>query len=131
MLTFLKSKIHRARVTRADLNYEGSIALDPALLEAAQILPFEKVEVYNINNGQRFATYAIVGPQHGSGEICVNGAAARLVHPDDLIIICCFAHLNHHELNEHQIRIVHVNDENRVKEVVLTDIASAWSGVEA
>ncbi|HMP79629.1 MAG TPA: aspartate 1-decarboxylase [Pirellulaceae bacterium] len=127
MRTFLKSKIHRARVTRADLNYEGSIALDPALMEAAEILPFEKVEVYNINNGQRFATYAIVGPQHGPGEICVNGAAARLVHPDDLIIICCFAHLQDQEIKGHQIRIVHVNDENRVKEVVTTDIMSTWA----
>lgn len=122
MRTFLKAKIHRARVTRADLNYEGSIALDPALLEAADILPYEKVEVYNINNGQRFATYAIVGPQIGAGEICVNGAAARLVHPDDLIIICAYAHLQDQELDKHVVRIVHVDGENRVREVVHSSI---------
>ncbi len=86
--TLLKSKIHRATITEADLNYEGSISIDPALCEAANLLEYERVEIYDCNNGNRFATYVIHGK---SGEICVNGAAARLVHRGDIVIITSFA----------------------------------------
>ncbi len=86
--TLLKSKIHRATVTDADLNYEGSISIDPVLCEQADLQPFEKVEIYNCNNGNRFSTYVIAGKP---GEVCLNGAAARLVHRGDLVIIASYA----------------------------------------
>ncbi len=87
-LTMLKAKLHRVTVTDADLNYQGSITIDPELLQATGILPHEKVEIYNCTNGERFATYVIVG---GPGDICVNGAAARLVQRGDMLIIAAFA----------------------------------------
>ncbi len=108
----LRSKIHRARVTQADLDYEGSIAIDEDLLELADIAPFEKVEIYDITNGNRIETYAIIGPR-GSGEICVNGAAARLVLPNDLIIICCYGLFGEEEIRGHKARIVLVDENNR------------------
>ena len=108
----LRSKIHRARVTQADLDYEGSIAIDQDLLELADIAPFEKVEIYDITNGNRIETYAIVA-QRGSGEIGVNGAAARLVHPNDLIIICCYGLFGEPEVRKHVARIVLVDENNR------------------
>ena len=86
----LRAKIHRATVTQCDLNYEGSCGIDQDLLEAADIREFEKIELYNINNGERFSTYAIVG-KRGSGEISLNGAAARLAQLGDLLIICTYA----------------------------------------
>lgn len=108
----LRSKIHRARVTQADLDYEGSIAIDQDLLELADIVPFEKVEIYDITNGNRIETYAIVG-ERGSGDICVNGAAARLVHPNDLIIICCYGMFGEEDIRKHKARIVLVDENNR------------------
>src|ERR1700731_2420054 len=84
--SMLKSKIHRATVTHADVDYEGSITLDRTLLEAADILPFEEVHVWNVTRGTRFRTYAMEAPEH-SGIVCINGAAARLAHPGDLVII--------------------------------------------
>ncbi len=108
----LRAKIHRARVTEADLDYEGSISIDGDLLDLAGIAPFEKVEIYDITNGHRIETYAIVG-ERGSGEICVNGAAARLVRPNDLIIICCFGICEESEIRQHQARIVYVDENNR------------------
>ena len=90
MITVLKSKLHRATVTGADLNYEGSITIDPAILEAAKIREYEQVHVVNINNGERFVTYAIESPYRYMGVICVNGAAARLVQPGDKIIVMAF-----------------------------------------
>lgn len=108
--TLLKSKIHRATVTGADLAYEGSISIDPALCDAARLLPFEKVEVYNCNNGQRFATYVIHGQ---SGEICLNGAAARLVHRGDLVIIASYAEYEEQEAMKHQPALVFVDEKNR------------------
>lgn len=110
--TMLKSKIHRATVTDADLNYEGSITIDEALMKAADIREFEQVDVYNCNNGQRFTTYAIRG---GKGEICVNGAAARLVHRGDLVIIACFAQYDAQELENYQPRLVFVDERNEPK----------------
>ncbi len=116
--TFLRSKIHRATVTEADLNYEGSITIDSELLEAANIDPFEMVDIYNITNGNRLTTYAIVGAA-GSGEICINGAAARLVSPKDCVIICCYGQFEEAELADHQIRLVHVDQNNRISGTTL------------
>ena len=107
----LKSKIHRATVTDANLNYTGSITIDPVLMRLGDIREFEKVHVVNINNGARFETYAILG-KPGSGEICVNGAAARLVHVGDLVIIMTFAHMDEKELEGHIPKVVQVNGKN-------------------
>ena len=109
----LRAKIHRATVTQCDLNYEGSCGIDQDLLEAADIREFEKVELYNINNGERFSTYAIVG-KRGSGEISLNGAAARLAQLGDLLIICTYAPMSDAEVSEYQPKIVFVNDKNRI-----------------
>ncbi len=111
--TFLRSKIHRARLTQADLHYEGSIAIDPVLMEAAELLAFEKVEVYNINNGHRLETYVITG-ERGTGQICLNGAAARLAQPGDMIIICCYCQLADEEIEQHRATIVFVDEYNQV-----------------
>ena len=118
--TFLRSKIHRATVTQADLEYEGSISIDPVLLEAAHIAPFELVEIYNITNGNRLSTYAIVG-HAGSGDICINGAAARLVDPGDRVIICCYGQFHDDELSDHKIHLIHVDDENKITQSVTKD----------
>lgn len=115
--TFLHAKIHSATVTDAQLHYRGSITIDRDLLKASGILPFEYVQVVNINSGQRFETYVIAG-QAGSGTICLNGAAARLVQPGDKIIIMAYAQLQPHEWENHQVTIVHVDEANRPVEVV-------------
>lgn len=107
--TMLKSKIHRATVTGADLNYEGSISIDKKLCEAADIMEFERVDVYNINNGNRFSTYVIYG---GHGEIGLNGAAARMVHPGDLIIIACYSLFSKEEIYNHLPKILFVDSSN-------------------
>jgi len=112
-LTAFKSKIHRARVTEADLNYEGSVTVDSDLLDAADILPNEQVQVLNVMNGERFDTYAIRGPR-GSGTICLNGPAARLAHVGDLIIILSYAEMEREELLRHTPKIVMVDDRNRI-----------------
>ena len=109
----LRAKIHRETVTQCDLNYEGSCGIDQDLLEAADIREFEKIELYNINNGERFSTYAIVG-KRGSGEISLNGAAARLAQLGDLLIICTYAPMSDAEVAEYQPKIVFVNDKNRI-----------------
>lgn len=108
----LKSKIHRATVTDANLNYNGSITVDPILLKLADIEEFEKVSVVNINNGQRFDTYAIKGKPE-SGEICVNGAAARLVHTGDLVIIMTYCLMDSKEVAGHSPKVIHVDGKNR------------------
>jgi aspartate 1-decarboxylase len=113
-LTLLKSKIHRATVTDANLNYEGSISIDPALCEAARLLPFERVEIYNCNNGERFSTYVILGKP---GEICLNGAAARRVHKGDLVIIAAFAEFESEEAFAHKPQLVMVDGDNKIKAV--------------
>jgi aspartate 1-decarboxylase len=110
-LSMLKAKIHRATVTQTDLHYEGSITIDVGLLETAGILPYEQVDVLNINNGQRFTTYAIEG-ERGSGVIGINGAAARLAQPGDLVIICAFAQFTAEEASKHNPTIVFVNEQN-------------------
>lgn len=110
--TMCKSKIHRATITDADLNYEGSITIDPDLLDAADIREYEQVHVVNVNNGARFETYAIHG-RRGSGDIVVNGAAARLVQKGDLAIIMSFASYDEAELATFEPRIIFVDARNR------------------
>ena len=105
----LKSKIHRATVTAADLNYIGSISIDPALLASADILEHEQVTVLDVNNGARFETYAIVGDP---GEICLNGSAARLVHVGDIVILLTYCEYEEHELTDHRPKVVHVDAKN-------------------
>ncbi len=107
----LKSKIHRATVTDANLNYNGSITLDPVLMEKADIREFEKVTVVNLNNGERFETYAIEGKPN-SGDICINGAAARLVQIGDIVIVLTYALLDGPEWAAHKPKIVHVDAKN-------------------
>jgi aspartate 1-decarboxylase len=113
MRTMLKSKIHRARVTDANINYEGSITIDSKLMAAADIVPYEQVHVLNINNGARFSTYAIEG-KAGSGEICLNGAAARLAVKGDLVIILTYTTVPEEETKQYHPRIVHVDEKNRI-----------------
>ena len=109
----LKSKIHRATVTDADINYEGSITIDPVLMEAADVLPFEQVDVVNINNGARLTTYAIGGTR-GAGELAINGAAARLVNAGDTVIILSYQETDDEAVRSHQPRLVYVDGENRI-----------------
>lgn len=112
----LKSKIHRACVTQADLEYEGSITISPELLKAANILPYEAVNVWNVTAGTRFETYAILGAK-GSTDICVNGAAAHLVTPGDLVIIASFVQVLEEDCASHQPTVVFVDQFNRFKEI--------------
>ncbi len=109
----LKSKIHRATVTDADLSYEGSISIDLNLIREADLVLFERVDIYNINNGERISTYVIEG---GPGEICLNGAAARQAQPGDKVIIASYAEYNEAELPSHNATLVFVDDENQVKQ---------------
>ena len=115
MRTMLNGKIHRARVTDANLHYEGSITIDQALMEAADILPFEQVHVVDIDNGSRLATYVIEG-ERGSGTICINGAAARLVSKGDTVIILSYRTVSEEEAREFQPRRVYVDEENAIVE---------------
>jgi aspartate 1-decarboxylase len=119
--TMLKSKIHRGRITGSDLNYVGSITIDADLLEAADILEHELVHVLDVDNGARFETYTIAG-QRGSGEITVNGAAARLVHTGDTVIVVSYAEYDESELTSYEPKVVHVNANN---EIVTVDDAVA------
>jgi len=117
--TILKSKIHRATITDANLDYEGSLTIDPDLMAKADILPYEKLDVVNINNGQRFSTYAIEGIP-GSGDICLNGAAARLGNIGDLVIIITYINLADEEIHHHQPIVVLVDEENKIKSTHVT-----------
>ena len=112
----LKGKIHRATVTQAELDYVGSITVDQNLLDASGIMEYEKVEIVNINNGERFETYTISG-ERGSGVICLNGAAARLVHKNDKIIIMAYGFFQNEEAKEHKPYVVFVNDDNTVHSI--------------
>ena len=114
--TMLKSKLHRVSVTASELGYEGSCAIDESLLEAADIREYEKIEIYNINNGERFSTYAIRG-QRGSGMISVNGAAARKAAVGDILIIAIYCSYTEVELNAYQPKLVYVDEKNRIKRV--------------
>jgi len=115
-LRMLKGKIHRATVVQADLNYVGSITIDPDLLEAAHILEYEMVQVVDIDNGSRLETYTIAG-ERGSGMICLNGAAARLVTAGDKIIIMCYCDMTPEEAQTHQPHVVFVDEKNQVEKI--------------
>jgi aspartate 1-decarboxylase len=113
--TMLKSKVHRVTCTHCEVHYEGSCAIDQNLLDASDIKEYQQIDIYNINNGQRFTTYAI-SAQRGSGIISVNGAAARLAAPGDLLIIASYAAYNEVELNNYQPELVYVNEKNQIKD---------------
>lgn len=113
-VTLLKSKIHRAKVTDADLDYEGSISIDPELIQAAGFFLNERVDVYNINNGARFSTYVIKGKP---GEICLNGSAARHVMKKDLVIICSYAGMTEEEARHFEPTVVLVDEGNKIKKL--------------
>lgn len=115
MRTMLKGKIHRARVTQVDVDYEGSITIDKSLMEASDILPYEQVEVLNINNGARFSTYAIEA-EPGSGAICINGAAARLAAKGDIVIILSYCHVPDDEAINVIPKMVYVDENNKIVE---------------
>lgn len=111
--TMLRAKLHRVRVTRSEPDYEGSVAIDGLLLRAADIREYEKIEVYNVTNGERFGTYAIRAAE-GSGIISVNGAAAHRARPGDILIICAYARLEERELPVFKPRLVYVDEANRI-----------------
>jgi aspartate 1-decarboxylase len=125
MRTMMKSKIHRARVTQVDLDYEGSITIDRALMEASDILPFERVEVLNINNGARFGTYAIEGGAN-SGIIGINGAAARLVAKGDIVLILSYCQVPDDEAISMTPSIVRVDSQNRIVEPLPVVPLQGW-----
>ena len=112
-----KSKIHGATVTEANLQYTGSLTLDPELMRAADLAPYEQVQVVNLNNGARFETYCIEGAP-GSGTVCLNGAAARLAVVGDKIIVISYAHMTEAEIREQAPRLVFVDEQNRIRQVV-------------
>jgi len=114
MRTMLKSKIHRARVTQVNLDYEGSITVDRSLMKAADLYQYEKVDVLNVNNGARFSTYVIEG-EAGSGIIGLNGAAARMAVPNDLVIIVSYRTMSDEDARALQPLVVHVDAENRIR----------------
>ncbi|MCW8829957.1 MAG: aspartate 1-decarboxylase [Gammaproteobacteria bacterium] len=112
-LTLLKAKLHKAHVTHSELEYEGSCAIDSVLLETAGIHEYEQIHIYNVNNGERFTTYAIRA-EAGSGIISVNGAAAHKANPGDRVIICAYAELAQHEVANFHPRLVYLNEQNEV-----------------
>jgi aspartate 1-decarboxylase len=113
--TMLKSKIHRATVTEANVEYEGSVTIDMDLLDAADMLPYERVDIWDCTNGARLSTYVIEG-ERGSGEICINGAAAHLMKPGDKVIIASFAQLSDEEAHAWQAKRVFVDDQNNIRD---------------
>jgi aspartate 1-decarboxylase len=116
MRTLLKSKLHRVTVTQTELHYEGSCAVDEALLEAADLVEYERVDIYNVNTGQRFSTYMVKAPR-GSGTICVMGAAARLASVGDRLIVAAYATFEETEVAGFKPRVVRVDEQNRILEV--------------
>ena len=115
--TLLNGKIHRATVTEADLNYVGSVTIDQDILDAANIAVHEKVQIVNNNNGARFEAYTIAG-QRGSGVICLNGAAARMVQTGDVVIIMSYVQVSNDELAQHRPNVVIMGEHNRIKEII-------------
>ena len=115
--TMMKGKIHRATVTEANLNYVGSITIDADLLDAVDMLPNEKVAIVNNNNGARLETYIIAG-ERGSGVVCLNGAAARLVQPGDVVIIISYALIAEEKVKEHKPRVAIMDENNKIKEII-------------
>jgi aspartate 1-decarboxylase len=120
--SMLKSKLHRATVTHADIDYEGSVTVDRQLLEAADILPYEEVHVWNVTRGTRLKTYAMEG-EPGSGVVCVNGAAAHLARPGDKVIIATFTQLDDDDARQHRPRIVLLGEGNRIVDPEATEVA--------
>lgn len=120
-ITMLKAKLHRLRVTQADLYYEGSITVDQELLDTAGILPYEKVQVVNVNNGSRLETYTIPG-EPGDGTVCLNGPAARLAAPGDQVIVISYADLTPNEAQQHNPCVVMVEEDNTVSETRTLDV---------
>ena len=118
--TLLSGKIHRATVTLADLDYIGSVSIDEDLLDASGICEWEKVAILDVTNGTRLETYAITAPR-GSGEVCINGAAAHLVQPGDIVIILSYAEVEEENIGSHTPRIVLVNSENKISEIVSSE----------
>ncbi len=114
LLNILKSKIHRATVTHCNLNYEGSIGIDKKLMDECGLVPYEQVDVLNINNGERFTTYVIV-EKAGTGNISIRGAAARLAQAGDLVIICSYCQLTEAEAKKFKPKVIKVNEKNKVK----------------
>ena len=117
ILTMMKAKIHRATVTQCDLHYEGSITIDSRLLQESGILPYEQVDILNINNGARFTTYAIEGAA-GSGIIGINGAAARLAQPGDQVIICAYARMQQEYARNYKPSVLQMNPDNTIRSAI-------------
>jgi aspartate 1-decarboxylase len=115
--TMMKSKIHRARVTEANLNYVGSITIDESILDQVDILPHEKVQIVNNNNGERLETYVIPG-ERGTGVVCLNGAAARLVQEGDIVIIVSYAVVSEEELESHHPKVAIMDEYNQVEQLI-------------
>lgn len=122
MRTMLKSKIHRAHVTETNIHYEGSITIDKTLMDEADILPYEQVQIVNINNGARFETYVIEGHPN-SGEICLNGAAARLAVPGDIVIILSYSTIEEDNTHNFTPRVVHVDEKNKLANIPVKAIS--------
>ena len=120
--SMLKSKLHRVTVTEANVDYEGSLTIDTNLLEAADILPFEEIQVWNVTGGSRFRTYAMAGDRD-SGVICVNGAAARQVQPGDKLIVASFTWMDEAEARRHQPRVVLVDSKNQIRVTDAVEVA--------
>ncbi len=118
--TLLKSKIHRATVTEANLDYEGSVTIDRALMDAADIVDHEQVQIYDVTNGSRLTTYAIPGPA-GSGVVCINGAAAHLVKAGDLVILATYAEYDEADVRRHRPRVVFVDRDNEIAEPIAVE----------
>jgi aspartate 1-decarboxylase len=116
ILSMFKSKIHRATVTEANIEYEGSVTIDQDLLDAAKMLPYEEIHVWDITNGNRLVTYILPGPR-GSGTVCINGAAAHLVSPGDKVILATYAQMTEAEAQRHQPTVVLVDDKNQIREL--------------
>ena len=116
LVTMLKGKIHRAVVRQAELNYVGSITVDPELMQAAGIYEYELVQIVDVENGNRFETYTIAG-EPGSGMICLNGAAARQVQPGDHVIIMCYCQMEENEVKDHKPKVVFVDENNKINNI--------------
>ena len=111
--SFLNSKLHKATITSTNIDYEGSCLIDISILNAARILPFEKIDIYNVTNGERLSTYAIPGPAD-SGEICANGACCHKINPKDEVIICSYVDLTEDEYKNHKPTVLYLNDKNEI-----------------
>jgi aspartate 1-decarboxylase len=122
-----KSKIHRATVTAANLNYEGSLTIDPDLLDAADILPYEQIHVWDVSNGARLVTYALPGTR-GSGEVCVNGAGAHLIKPGDLVIVATYTLMTGRKARKYEPTVVLVDGANRIRETDDPELVEATEG---